>query len=199
MDPVVSIPYYSGYGHTAVLAGAVRDGASAAGARTHLIDVANISHDDWNALDASEAIVFGAPTYMGAAAAGFWTFAEATSGRWQEQRWKDKLAAGFTNSGGKSGDKLNTLQNFAVLAAQHGMLWISLGLTTGWNSAAGSENDLNRLGFFLGAGAQTFVDAGPDGVHPADIATCEWLGRRVTETTRIFTMGRRVVETAVAD
>ena len=39
------------------------------------------------------------------------------------------------------------------------MHWVNLGLGAGWNSSAGSEDDLNRLGFWLGAGAQTDVDA----------------------------------------
>ena len=60
--------------------------------------------------------------------------------------------------------------SLAVFAAQHHMHWVNLGLGPGWNSSAGSEHDLNRLGFWLGAGAQTDVDANPDEVHPADVA-----------------------------
>ncbi|WP_031191886.1 flavodoxin family protein, partial [Streptomyces peucetius] len=74
-------------------------------------------------LDAADAIVFGSPTYMGTASGAFHVFAEATSKRWATRAWQDKLAAGFTNSGSKSGDKLHTLQFFTVLAAQHGMHW----------------------------------------------------------------------------
>ena len=63
-----------------------------------------------------------------------------------------------------------------MFAAQHHMHWVNLGLGAGWNSATGSENDLNRLGFWLGAGAQTDVDANPDQVHPSDVQTCRHLG-----------------------
>ncbi|GAA3067101.1 flavodoxin family protein [Streptomyces glomeratus] len=188
--PVVSIAYHSGYGHTAVLAEAVREGAAEAGAQVHLIKVDEITDEQWAALDGSDAIVFGSPTYMGTASAAFHAFAEASSKRWFGQDWKDKLAAGFTNSGSKSGDKLHTLQFFQVLAAQHGMNWVSLGLHPGWNNSAGSENDLNRLGVFLGAAAQTNVDEGPDGVHKADLETARHLGRRVAETARLFALGR---------
>ncbi|CAM5715656.1 FMN reductase OS=Streptomyces fumanus OX=67302 GN=GCM10018772_56730 PE=4 SV=1 [Streptomyces fumanus] len=97
---------------------------------------------------------------MGGASAGFHALAEATSRRFIEGRWADKLAAGFTNSASKSGDKSNTLAFFAALAAQHQMLWVSLGLAPGWNSTTASENDLNRLGFWAGAGAQTPWTAG---------------------------------------
>ncbi|MGW1257329.1 flavodoxin family protein [Streptomyces sp. NPDC002513] len=188
--PVVSIAYHSGHGHTAVLAEAVREGAAEAGAQVHLIRVDEITEEQWATLDGSDAIVFGSPTYMGTASAPFHTFAEATSKRWFGQDWRDKLAAGFTNSGSKSGDKLHTLQFFQILAAQHGMNWISLGLHPGWNNSAGSEHDLNRLGVFLGAAAQTNVDEGPEAVHKADVETARHLGRRVAETARVFALGR---------
>ncbi|MCX4917294.1 flavodoxin family protein [Streptomyces sp. NBC_00687] len=188
--PVVSIAYHSGYGHTAVLAEAVRTGALEAGAEVHLIQVDEITDAQWEQLDASDAVVFGSPTYMGTASGAFHVFAEASSKRWFGQHWKDKLAAGFTNSGSKSGDKLHTLQFFQILAAQHGMNWVNLGLHPGWNNSAGSEHDLNRLGVFAGAAAATNVDEGPDAVHPSDVATAEHLGRRITETARIFTLGR---------
>ncbi|MFD7388862.1 flavodoxin family protein [Streptomyces sp. NPDC059852] len=188
--PVVSIAYHSGFGHTAVVAEAVRTGAVEAGAEVHLIKVDEITEEQWALLDRSDAIVFGSPTYMGTASGAFHTFAEATSKRWATQAWKDKLAAGFTNSGSKSGDKLHTLQFFQILAGQLGMHWINLGLLPGWNHSAASENDLNRLGVFAGAAAQTDVDAAPDAVHKADVATAEHLGRRVAETARTFAVGR---------
>ena len=75
------------------------------------------------------------------------------------------VSAGFTNSGAKSGDKLAALFSLAVFAAQHHMHWVNLGLVAGWNTSAGSEHDPNRLGFFLGAGAESDVDTGPDQVH----------------------------------
>ncbi|MBW5484807.1 flavodoxin family protein [Streptomyces bambusae] len=188
--PVVSIAYHSGYGHTAVVAEAVRDGAADAGATVHLIKVDEIDDAQWALLDASDAIVFGSPTYMGTASGAFHVFAEASSKRWFQDAWQDKLAAGFSNSASKSGDKLNTLHYFQTLAAQHGMSWINLGLKPGWNSSQGSENDLNRLGFFAGAAAQTNSDEGPEAVHKADLATAEHLGRRVAEQARVFLAGR---------
>lgn len=182
--PSVAIAYHSGYGHTAVLAEAVRDGAAEAGARVSVVEVARLAEaaERWAVLDAADAIVFGAPTYMGSASAAFHTFAEATSGRWLDRAWQGKLAAGFTMSGSMSGDKLHTLQYFAILAAQHGMHWLNLGLPPGWNGSAGSEHDLNRLGFSLGAGGQTPVDLGPDAVSKADAETARHLGRRVAVT-----------------
>lgn len=192
-NPVVVVAYHSGYGHTAVLAEAVRRGAADAGADALLVDVDAVTDEDWQRLDDADAIVFGAPTYMGGASAGFHAFAEASSSRWATGRWADKLAAGFTNSGSKSGDKSNTLAFFAALAAQHRMLWVSLGLPPGWNSTTATEQDLNRLGYWTGAGAQTPVDGGPDTVHPSDTATAEHLGGRVTRLAATFATGRRAL------
>ncbi|MFB7668997.1 flavodoxin family protein [Kitasatospora sp. NPDC056138] len=186
----IAIAYHSGYGHTAVLAEAVARGAAAGGAEVVRIAVDTITEEQWAQLDAADAIVFGAPTYMGTASGAFHTFAEATSKRWFTLAWKDKLAAGFTNSASKSGDKLHTLQFFSVLAAQHGMQWIGLGLHPGWNSTTASEDDINRLGFFLGAAAQSNNDQGPEGVHKADIATAEHLGERVAKQAAVLVAGR---------
>ncbi|MEU8823015.1 flavodoxin family protein [Streptomyces sp. NPDC048636] len=190
--PVVSIAYHSGFGHTAVLAEAVREGAATAGATVHLIKVDTLTEEDWELLDASDAIIFGSPTYMGTASGAFHAFAESTSKRFFSQGWQDKLAAGFTNSASKSGDKLHTLQYFTVLAAQLGMHWVNLGLQPGWNASTASENDLNRLGFSLGAAAQSNADQGVEGVHKADVETAAHLGRRVAETARAFVAGRSV-------
>ena len=46
----------------------------------------------------------------------------------QGHGWKDKIAAGFANSGSRSGDKLATLIQLALFAARHRMHWINLGL-----------------------------------------------------------------------
>lgn len=187
--PVIAIAYHSGYGHTAVVAEAVRAGAEAEGATVHLVKVDGITDEQWALLDAADAIAFGSPTYMATASASFHAFAEASSQRWFTHSWQDKLAAGFTNSGSKSGDKLHTLQFFSLLAAQHGMHWVNLGLHPGWNTSDASEHDVNRLGFFLGAGAQTNNDEGPDAVHKADLQTAEHLGRRLTQAARVQRAG----------
>jgi multimeric flavodoxin WrbA len=188
--PTLAIAYHSGYGHTATLADAVAAGAAEAGADVTVIPVDRMSETDWDILDSSDGIVFGSATYMGNVSAAFQAFAEQTGRRCIDGTWRDKVAAGFTNSGGKSGDKLNTLVSLSVFAAQHHMHWVNLGLGPGWNSSAGSEHDLNRLAFFLGAGAQTDVDANSDQVHPADVRTCRHLGWRVAHVTRQLNVGR---------
>ncbi|MDL9936880.1 flavodoxin family protein [Gordonia sp. ABSL1-1] len=189
-QPKIVIGFTSGAGHTEVLARAVADGAIERGARVALVRVDELADSDWATLDDADAIIFGSPTYMGTASAAFHAFAESTSRRWLEQRWRDKLAAGFTNSACKAGDKHSTLAYFATLAAQHQMNWINLGLHPGWHTTAESEDDLNRLGYFTGATAATCADLPVDAVHHADIATAAFLGGRVAEQAAIFLTGR---------
>jgi NAD(P)H dehydrogenase (quinone) len=190
----VAIVYHSGYGHTERQAAAVVAGAAeVAGVKAESYRVTSLNDEVWQALAEADAIIFGSPTYMGSPSAAFQTFAEASSKVWAELGWKDKLAAGFTNSSGVNGDKLNTLTSFAVFAAQHGMHWVNLGLPPGWLfSAAGTAEDLNRLGGFLGAMAHSPSDAGPD-IAPsgADLRTASHLGRRVAELAIQVAHGKR--------
>ncbi|MBG0833106.1 flavodoxin family protein [Planomonospora sp. ID67723] len=188
--PTIAIAHHSGHGHTERLAEAVRAGAVDAGADVTTVRVDHVTAEQWQALDAADAIIFGSPTYMGTASGVFHAFAEATSGRWQAQAWKDKLGAGFTNSACKAGDKHSTLAYFATLAAQHQMTWVNLGLPPGWYTSAGSENDLNRLGYFNGAAATTPADLPTDAVHKADLATAERLGARVAHHAAVVLAGR---------
>jgi len=189
----IAIVYHSGYGHTARQAQAVREGVEQAeGAEALLLSVEE-AQTRWSDLASADAIIFGAPTYMASASAQFKAFQDATSHAVMAKgfAWKDKIAAGFTNSGSRSGDKLATLIQIALFAAQHGMHWINLDLPPANNSTTGSEAELNRLGFFLGAGAQSNTDEGPDVAPPeADLATARHLGRRVAETTLQFVRGR---------
>lgn len=176
----IAIVYHSGYGHTEVQAKAVARGAGkVAGAEVTLL-TSDEAQQQWEKLEAADAIIFGSPTYMGSASGQFKAFMDASSKVWFGQGWKDKVAAGFTNSASQSGDKLSTLIQLSVFAAQHGMIWVGLDLMPGNNNSKGSVNDLNRLGSFLGAMAQSNADEGPDkGPIPSDLLTAERLGERV--------------------
>jgi NAD(P)H dehydrogenase (quinone) len=107
--PTLAVAFHSGFGHTATLAGAVADGARVAGAQVSVIEVDAITDTDWAALDVADGIVFGSATYLGNISAGFQAFAERTGRRCFDGTWKDKVAAGFTNSGANAGDKLQSL------------------------------------------------------------------------------------------
>jgi len=191
----VAVVYHSGYGHTAEVAKAVAHGANLVeGIRAKLIRVEDIEKH-WQDLDEAEAIIFGAPTYMGSASAPFKAFMDASSKVWFNQGWKDKIAAGFTHSASQGGDKYNTITQLFTLAMQHGMIWAGLGLMPGNNSSKGSLNDLNRLGSFTGAMTQSNVDQGAEAIPASDLKTAEHLGRRVALVTLQFA-GERVAEMA---
>ncbi len=178
----IAVVFHSGYGHTAKLAEWVQDGALRVPGTT--VDLIKTEEADqhWDTLNRADAIIFGAPTYMASASAPFKAFMDASSKLWMKQAWKDKIAAGFTNSGSQSGDKLNTLVELMLFAMQHGMVWIGLGLMPGNNTSTGSPEDLNRLGSYVGAMAQSNNDQGPDVVPPtSDLLTAAALGERVAK------------------
>lgn len=188
----IAVVYHSGYGHTAKQAEAVARGIDAVtGTQARLFPVETIDEAAWDALAAADGIVFGSPTYMGGVSAPFKAFMDASSKAWIARAWKDKVAAGFTNSASQSGDKLNTLLQLAIFAAQQAMVWVGLDLLPGNNNSQGSVEDLNRLGSFLGAMAQSNADQPADLVPPAaDLKTAEHLGRRVAGVTKALAVGR---------
>ncbi len=189
----VAIVYHSGFGHTQVLAESVADGVRDAGAQPELLRIENAAQDFEPLLAAvkdADAVVFGAPTYMGDLTATFRAFAEASAKSWFTQDWKDKLAAGFTVSNSPSGDKLHALNSLAVFAAQHGMVWVSTGLLPGTVAGKTGPDDINRLGSFLGAMAQA-ENAPASAANPpaGDHLTVRHLGRRVAEAAQRWQAG----------
>ncbi|MDR3523129.1 MAG: flavodoxin family protein [Acetobacteraceae bacterium] len=179
----IAIVYFSGYGHTkkqaeAVLAGAA--GVSGASAGVVAINAEGlIAEEDWAALAAADAIIFGSPTYMGGPAWQFKRFADASSKPWFSQLWKDKIAGGFTNSATMNGDKASTIQYFMTFAMQHSMIWLGTGLMPS-NSKAATRNDINYVGGFSGALAVSPSDSSPDeGPLPGDLETAKLFGARI--------------------
>lgn len=186
----IAIAYHSGYGHTKKLAEAVEHGVKIVEPKVSMIAVNEINDKDWEALNAADCIIFGCPTYMGGASADFKKFADATSKPWSAQLWKDKIAAGFTNSASMNGDKLSSLQYLWTLSQQHGMIWVGLGLPSA-SSKAAQRNDVNYLGSFSGLMGQSPSDSSPDeGPLPGDLETAKLFGARVANTTKQFIKGR---------
>ncbi|WP_096699717.1 flavodoxin family protein [Polaromonas sp. AER18D-145] len=179
----VVVVYHSGYGHTQRMAQAVAEGA---GADLLAIDAdGNLPEGGWEQLKAAGAIIFGSPTYMGNVSWQFKKFADASSKPWFSQEWKDKLAAGFTNSAGMNGDKQGTLTTLFTLAMQHGMVWVSQGLMPS-NSKAAQRDDINYLVSYSGAIAQSPSDAGASEMAAGDLATARLFGQRVADVAEKF-------------
>lgn len=168
----LAVVYHSPYGHTQKVAQYIAKGAEQAGVH---VDLMTVDHIDWNVLDHADAIVMGCPTYMGSMSAAMKLFMEQSSKRWLARAWQGKLAAGFTNGGGLSGDKLAVLQQINLFAMQHGMLWSGLPLMPTGRAA----QDLNRMSSFLGLMTQS--DNAPVEVTPpeGDLATAVWFGEHL--------------------
>ena len=175
----IVVVFHSGYGHTARMAKAVAEGA---GATLIAIDSeGKLPEDGWDALAAADAIILGSPTYMGSVSWQSKKFADASSKPWFTQQWKDKLFAGFTNSATMNGDKLSTLHYLFTLAMQHSGVWVGTGLMPS-NAKAAQRNDVNYVGSFSGAMAQSPSDASPDEMLPGDLETARLFGQRVAQT-----------------
>jgi NAD(P)H dehydrogenase (quinone) len=179
----IVVVYHSGYGHTVKQAEAVAQGAD--GELIAIDAEGNITDAQWATLDAADAIIFGSPTYMGSVTWQFKKFADATSKAWFDQKWKDKIFAGFTNSASMNGDKHSTLHYFITLAMQHSGVWVGTGLMPA-NSKTAKRNDINYVASFAGAMMQTPSDASVDEVVPGDIETARLFGERVAVITRQY-------------
>ncbi|HOO51177.1 MAG TPA: flavodoxin family protein [Alphaproteobacteria bacterium] len=186
----ISVVYHSGYGHTEKVAQAVGEGVKSANATLHMIKVGAdgaILDTDWDHLNSSDAIIFGAPTYMGSVSGPFKMFMDATSKIWFTKGWKDKLAGGFTNSLSMSGDKLNSLFQMAILAAQHGMVWIPQAEANTSTSEPGKSGDVesvNRIGSYLGVMTQADNVAADQSPNQGDIKTAQLYGTRMVEAAK---------------
>ncbi|MDE2146454.1 MAG: flavodoxin family protein [Burkholderiales bacterium] len=179
----IVIVYHSGYGHTKKVAEAV---AETSGGQLLAIDAeGNLPEGGWERLAAAGTIVFGSPTYMGSVSWQFKKFADASSKPWFVQSWKNKLAAGFTNSATLNGDKFSTLHYFFTLSQQHGMYWVGTGMLPK-NSKAATRDDINNLGSSAGLITATPSDASVDEMVPGDIATAKAFGLRIAEASARF-------------
>ena len=179
----VVVAFHSGYGHTRRVAEALREGAaSVTGVRAALLDVTAVDEAGWSELAAADAIVFGAPTYMGGASGDFKKFADASAKVWFTQGWKDKLAGGFTCSLNMSGDKYSTLMYFVTFAMQHGMVWV--GTAQMPPRQPGHPDEVNRIGSSIGVMAQ--ADNVPPEQSPpqGDVDSAHGYGQRIAEKAR---------------
>ena len=165
------------------MAHSVADGA---GGELVTVDAeGNLSDAQWAMLNAADAIIMGSPTYMGSVSWQFKKFADASSKQWFSQVWKDKVFAGFTNSATMNGDKLSTLHYLFTLAMQHGGIWVGTAMMPS-NSKAAQRNDINYVGSFSGAMAQSPSDASAAEMPQGDLDTARLFGKRVAEVTAKF-------------
>jgi NAD(P)H dehydrogenase (quinone) len=176
----IAIVYHSGYGHTHRQAEHVLEGVKSAGATGHFFKInehGDLAEHDWEVLLKVDGIIFGSPTYMGGPSWQFKKFADASSKPWFGQAWKDKFAAGFTNSATMNGDKFSTIQYFITLSMQHSMAWLGTGLMPS-NTKAAARDSVNYVGGFSGALAQSPSDSSPAEMSQGDLDTAKAHGHR---------------------
>lgn len=179
----IVIIYHSGYGHTKIVAEHIQKGASSVMGQVTLLSTIE-AQDNFELLHQADTLIFGSPTYMGTISSDFKKFMEATGKFWYAQKWKDKFAAGFTNSSTVNGDKMNTLLQLSLFAAQHSMLWISTGILPKFEN----ENQLNEpngLASYLGL--MTLSDNSTKEVNPPKgLETAELFGERIAQIAKQF-------------
>ena len=145
----VAVIYDTSFGHTEVIAKKIAEGVASQNLEAKLFAVKEINEKTelLAEIESFDGVIFGSPTYMGCVSADFKKFMDSTSQIWYGQKWKDKIAAGFTNSAGLSGDKSNTLSTICTFACQHSMVWVSQGIFP--------DGTMNRLGSWVGLMAQS--------------------------------------------
>jgi NAD(P)H dehydrogenase (quinone) len=179
----IVIVFHSGYGHTEKVAQAVAEGSG--GTLLKIDAEGHLPEGGWEQLQAAKMIVMGSPTYMGSVSWQFKKFADASSKPWFSQQWKDKLAAGFTNSASMNGDKLSTLHYLFTLSQQHSMVWVGTGMMPSNNKAA-TRDSQNYVASFSGLMTTTPSDASADEMVAGDIATAKAFGERLKAATAKF-------------
>ena len=191
----IIVIYHSGYGHTEVIAKAVAEGANTDQTESQLIKISpegQITDEEWEALDQADAIIMGAPTYMGTVSGPFKMWQDQTSKPWFARKWLDKIGGGFTTSSNMSGNKESTLKTIMVLAMQQGMIWAG----TGTIGNIGEDDmhrpnpeNANRLGAYIGVMSQA-GNADPKETPPAgDKKFGRQYGERIAKITTQFKRG----------
>ena len=189
----VAVIYYSATGTNQATAGAVAEGAKAAGAevRVRLVaetlppevvannpawkgfveknqDTPKASLDD---LEWADAVVFGSPTRFGNVAAQLKGFIDSAGGLWFQGKLANKIYAGFTSAQNVHGGNESTLLALYNSVHHFGGILATPGYTDPVVFASGG----NPYG--------VSVATGSDGKGPtdADLAHARHLGKRVAE------------------
>ncbi|WP_020400290.1 NAD(P)H:quinone oxidoreductase [Kordiimonas gwangyangensis] len=136
----ILVLYYSGYGHTEVMAKAVAEGAGAVdGVSVTIKTVPELvpeevlkasgmktepSHPiaDPNELSDYDGIIFGTPTRFGNMAAQMRNFLDQTGGLWMKGALVGKVGSVFTSTASQHGGQETTITSFQTTLFHHGMV-----------------------------------------------------------------------------
>ena len=139
----VLVLYYSSYGHIETMAGAVAEGARAAGAEADIKrvpelvpdEVARASHYKMDQaapvatsdeLVGYDAIIVGVGTRYGRMASQMANFWDTTGGLWAQGKLVGKVGAAFTSTASQHGGQETTLMAIHTMLFHHGMIEVGL-------------------------------------------------------------------------
>ncbi len=139
----VLVLYYSSYGHIETMAGAVAEGARAAGADVAVKRVPELVSADVAAksgfktqqaapvatvdeLPQYDAIIFGTPTRFGNMAAQMRNFLDQTGGLWFGGKLIGKVGSVFVSTATQHGGQETTLTSFHTTLLHHGMVIVGV-------------------------------------------------------------------------
>jgi NAD(P)H dehydrogenase (quinone) len=139
----VLVLYYSTYGHVETMAGAVAEGARAAGATVTVKRVPEIAPREVleqagakldqaapeaspQELDQYDAIILGCPTRYGRMAAQMAQFWDQTGGLWARGALLGKVGSAFTSTASQHGGQETTLMAMHTMFFHHGMVLVGL-------------------------------------------------------------------------
>ena len=184
MRNTIAIIYDNENCFTKQLSDYIQIGIKAEGMHSEVYESEFISNN-LNLLDEAKAIIIGTPTYFGNVSSSIKKFMDSTTNIWDNKKWNNKIAAGYTHSSALSGDKLSALISIFIFAQQHGMVWSGLDLKS--NEKIGDDNiGLNRLGSWMGLMTESPGKYRDREINVSDIKTAEYFGARIAKLTKRF-------------
>ena len=135
--------YYSTYGHVETLAGAIAEGARAAGATVTVKRVPELMSEEVarkagakldqaapiatvDELADYDAIVFGTPTRFGNMTAQMRNFLDQTGGLWAQGKLIGKVGSVFASTASQHGGQETTITSFHTTLLHHGMIIVGV-------------------------------------------------------------------------
>jgi len=188
-------------GEADIIAMHIASGAELHSNVTTSIIYADNAHSQQDALNNAHAIVLSSPTYFGTVSAKIKSFMDQTEEIWKKRQWQNKIAAAFTHSKCICGDKMNTLNDMYIFAAQHGMIWVGLDLLPELRATDHFIKEyqlqeftkahpqrkltLNRLGSWTGLMCGSKINTDKLSISSAsDLATAKYFGTRIALLSR---------------
>ena len=105
---------------------------------------------------------------------------------WKKQRFKGKLAAGFTVSSLPAGDKQSTLISLFTFCMQHGMIWVGNPILPEQHQGVPYAQAANRLGSWSGLMAQAEHASAADAFDLGDIKTAQLFGENFASSLNAY-------------